>query len=540
MKRHVVLALAASAGLVSALSPSGWAATDKSWNVGTGNWGSSGNWLPSGVPTSNDIVWLNRLVGGQRGVVSVSGTGFASPVSVNIRSSNELDIANFSALSVGGDVIVGYDSSVGFVNINSPQPGIGFFNGQMTVGNTLRLGFSSALGIVNQNDGTMTVNQLVRVGDRQASSPIFPGSGRYNLSGVGVLNAARLEVGFGGDSNQFAADGEFNLSGNAVLNVSLGAQTPDPRIGGGAGTGNFNQTGGTFNCPFRVVEIGGATGPGVYNFSGGVFNAPGVSLGNSGTINYTGGSNLSVGQLSTTNGHVNLGSGGGKTLRASLLWTNPGQWAIDLNDNAMVIGSTLGETVASAVARGRNGGAWNGNGITSSAARNQPQHSTTLGILSGSEYRSVYGTSATFGGQAVSDAQTLVKYTWYGDTDFNGRVNFDDYVRIDAGFNGHRSGWLNGDFDMNGVVNFDDYVLIDLAFNTQSGTLGRAVDLLGGSSAATRGTTSPSLEMVQQHFAEFGTDYARQFLAAVPEPTCAAALVATMTAVLRRRRRRSA
>jgi hypothetical protein len=53
-------------------------------------------------------------------------------------------------------------------------------------------------------------------------------------------------------------------------------------------------------------------------------------------------------------------------------------------------------------------------------------------------------------------------------------VNFDDYVRIDNGFNNHLSGWMNGDFDGNGAVNFDDYVLIDLAFNTQGETLSRA------------------------------------------------------------------
>ena len=52
-------------------------------------------------------------------------------------------------------------------------------------------------------------------------------------------------------------------------------------------------------------------------------------------------------------------------------------------------------------------------------------------------------------------------------------MNFDDYVRIDSGFNNHKIGWTNGDFDGNGQVNFDDYVLIDLAFNTQSGTLRR-------------------------------------------------------------------
>jgi hypothetical protein len=64
-----------------------------------------------------------------------------------------------------------------------------------------------------------------------------------------------------------------------------------------------------------------------------------------------------------------------------------------------------------------------------------------------------------------------VKYTYYGDTDFNGTLNFDDYSRADAGFNGHKSGWINGDFDGNGSVNFDDYSLIDLAFNAQSGAL---------------------------------------------------------------------
>ena len=65
----------------------------------------------------------------------------------------------------------------------------------------------------------------------------------------------------------------------------------------------------------------------------------------------------------------------------------------------------------------------------------------------------------------------MVKYTYYGDADFNGQVNFDDYSRTDAGFSTGRSGWLNGDFDGNGVVNFDDYSLIDLAFNSQGVSL---------------------------------------------------------------------
>ena len=109
--------------------------------------------------------------------------------------------------------------------------------------------------------------------------------------------------------------------------------------------------------------------------------------------------------------------------------------------------------------------------LFSSIAQTNPLHNTTLGAMEATDYRSIYGPSATFDGQPIDNTTVLVKYTYYGDTDFNGTVNFDDYSRTDAGFNGGRSGWLNGDFDGNGAVNFDDYSLIDLAFNTQGAAL---------------------------------------------------------------------
>jgi hypothetical protein len=91
-------------------------------------------------------------------------------------------------------------------------------------------------------------------------------------------------------------------------------------------------------------------------------------------------------------------------------------------------------SIRSAIVSARNGGAWNGFGITSSTAAANPNHSTTLGLMEGSDYRAIYGPSATFNGEPVDDTSVLVRYTYYGDTDFNGRVNFDDYVRTDNGF----------------------------------------------------------------------------------------------------------
>ena len=128
-------------------------------------------------------------------------------------------------------------------------------------------------------------------------------------------------------------------------------------------------------------------------------------------------------------------------------------------------------TVQAWINSARGNGNWSGYGLTSFTARDNPQHNTTLGAMEASEYKSIYGANATFNGLQINNTSIIIKYTYYGDADFNGRVNFDDYVRIDSGFNNHKIGWTNGDFDGNGQVNFDDYVLIDLAFNTQGPAL---------------------------------------------------------------------
>jgi hypothetical protein len=166
---------------------------------------------------------------------------------------------------------------------------------------------------------------------------------------------------------------------------------------------------------------------------------------------------------------------GGRTWVIEQLVVDSGG-TLDVNDNDFIVDYVSVSqlvTIQWWIKAGRNGGTWSGAGITSSAAKNNPQHNTTLGAMEATDYKSIYGASATFNGEVIDTTAVLVKYTYYGDTDFNGRVNFDDYVRTDSGFSNHRSGWMNGDFDGNGRVNFDDYVLIDLAFNTQSGTLRR-------------------------------------------------------------------
>jgi hypothetical protein len=70
-------------------------------------------------------------------------------------------------------------------------------------------------------------------------------------------------------------------------------------------------------------------------------------------------------------------------------------------------------------------------------------------------------------GNALIASHQLDFFFIQGDADHNGVINFDDYARIDFGFNNGLTGFSNGDFNYDGVINFDDYALIDFAFNNQ-------------------------------------------------------------------------
>src|SRR3954454_4978409 len=289
----------------------------------------------------------------------------------------------------------------------------------------------------------------------------------------------------------------YTIAGTGTLNIDVASGS------GTIASANGSHTIATAVALAKNTNVSVSGSSSVLTISGPLTTAAGVTLTKTG-----GGSlevrNVRVSTLALNTGAVRVtpdGTSGGASNIATL--TLAAGATLDLSDNDLIATATSKAFVAQQIAAARNGGTWNQPGITSSSAKAQASHATTLGVLGGAEFKSVAGALATFNGFSVADGDTLVKYTWYGDTDFNGRVNFDDYVRTDNGFNNHLSGWLNGDFDGNNTVNFDDYVLIDLAFNTQSGTLGRALGFLGGSDSSRNGMSDPALRQVQQHLSEF-------------------------------------
>ena len=114
--------------------------------------------------------------------------------------------------------------------------------------------------------------------------------------------------------------------------------------------------------------------------------------------------------------------------------------------------------------------------------------------------------NAVWGGQTVTGSDTLVMYTYGGDATLDGKINVDDYGRIDFNVNLGASGWYNGDFNYDGKINVDDYGIIDFNVGIQGPPLG--------------GVANPS------------------GLTAVPEPAVLAPVLLGAIGMLKPRRRR--
>src|SRR5204863_2839268 len=114
------------------------------------------------------------------------------------------------------------------------------------------------------------------------------------------------------------------------------------------------------------------------------------------------------------------------------------------------------------VASGRAGGAWTGNGIvTDQASGNR----TTLAVAEASQ---VLGSSGgLFGTESVDGTTVLVKYTYGGDANLDGKIDISDYGRIDFNIPLGVNGWYNGDYNYDGKIDMSDYGIIDFNIGIQ-------------------------------------------------------------------------
>jgi hypothetical protein len=156
---------------------------------------------------------------------------------------------------------------------------------------------------------------------------------------------------------------------------------------------------------------------------------------------------------------------------------------LDMNDNDLILrhtdidhGATKLADVTGYIRTGLNlpYGYWDGPGICSTAAKDDPGQVTALGVMNNDDG---YGNPiyTVFSGEPLDQNCILVKYTYWGDNDLSGFVDLDtDFSLFVDGYNsgGTLHGWLWGDYNYDAVIDLDnDFSLFVTGLNNQGDPL---------------------------------------------------------------------
>ena len=198
---------------------------------------------------------------------------------------------------------------VGFAgNMTLNQSGGSFSTADLAVGwkNPAGAGAPTGTGVVNLTGGTFTSRLGSFIG-------LEGGTGTLNITG-GTYNATGNEWGSFRIANFGAGTGTLNLSGSGVVNASLYTEV------GGEGNGALNISGGTWNQISGGIVVGdhinpGWTGRGDVNQSGGTVNADYVLL-QQGAYNLNGGTLAVNGVADAATNATGVFNFNGGTLRA--------------------------------------------------------------------------------------------------------------------------------------------------------------------------------------------------------------------------------
>ncbi len=354
--------------------------------------------------------------------------------------------------------------------------------------------------------GTVAGSGTIAIGNNSTGSAnvvSFQGNntftGGYVVAGGGTFAIlSGVNIGAGGASNTVTLD-----NGNLL---ALASFTATQALNVTANGGTLNSGGFNVGVGAITVAAGGSLAISPQNAGGGVMVITAASL------NVSAGSSIVLGNAAAHSDKTLLVTGGLSLAGSTGAWTG----LIDLGGNDLIVHGGSLATLTNQVARGYNAGTWTGagGGIQSAAAAGNSNHLTALGVIQNSVNGTATGATlySTFDGVASSAGDVLVKYTYYGDTNLDGKVDGSDYSRIDNGFLHGLTGWFNGDFNYDGVVNGSDYTLIDNAFNSQGAALSDAV-------------ASPTAQVAGA--------------SSVPEPASASLIAMTAAGVLGRRRQRS-
>ena len=422
-----------------------------------------------------------------------------------VASLSNFGAANGSTVSLGGGTLrmtSGFDIGVGQHVIDTGGGGT-----IDLAGNIVPTGWSctingAALSIQSSGGGG---GEIYEAGAVNVSSLTIGNTARYNAYNDSALGTASGSPTITLDGGTLGFSSPFTMAARAMtVTANGGTITTQGRYG--AGTVH----------PYTVTDPGTLNGSGTLTHRGqGTFVLQGSTSGFTGGVSViaeTLGNNMLGGtfQLQTNllgaasvsvsgSGSVLELATGGSNNRViktpTVAATTGGQ--VNLQDNKMIVstagslGTLTGSTysgVTGLIQSGRAGGAWTGTGIvTSQSSAHGGAALTTLAVAVAGDVG--FGGTKTFAGQTVNGTDTLVMYTYAGDTNLDGQINGDDYFRVDQGYAsaGGLTGYENGDLNYDGKINADDYFIIDSNYGNQTlGVFPNAAplgELAGGVSA---------------------------------------------------------
>jgi hypothetical protein len=498
------------------------------FSVGNGT-GSTGTViLSAGTMISGFSTNIGSLGGSgtfiQNGSLSVSQFNFSLNVGAGTGSSGTVLL---SGGSLTGGVYVGVAGGTGAFIQSGGSSNIG----GLFVGN-------SGTGTFSLIAGSMTTIATSLVGGNNGSDANPPGGGTFMQSG-GISNFnGGLSVGDGtGTSGTFILTGgsatigdDMGIFGGTFLqsggssslgdNIDVGGGAPGylsltggTLVTGGvfmgdglAGNGTLQQSGSqTFSRLGSIYMLSNAT----LLLSGGTMNISTIT--SQGTIQVSGGtmsvqSNLySNDSLAISGGTIALtgaGSLGSGSINAAG-FTISGPGVLDVGSSGLVIEygngpSPVGDLSFAHTARNYPAGSiqryaqtaidnlnWDGPGISSSYAQNDPNGLTAVGIVDENDlgiypndYTVAGGGTGTWMGQSINDPNNvLVRMTYYGDGNLDGVVNRFDVTALSQGYSGLAGyvGWSDGDYNYDGQINKNDVSLLAASYVFQGAPLGDAI-----------------------------------------------------------------
>jgi hypothetical protein len=350
------------------------------------------------------------------------------------------------------------------------------------------------------SDGS--AHTIVNAQDLAVVSSALTGTGTTNWYGYTANKSGSGLIAFNRSSSV------VNVYAGASLNINAGTvqvlSAIDPFTEANASLGASNNPAGTYDTSKSVAL-----------------------LVNGGTLEYSGGNNPAatgvvqiqrLASLNIASGSVVIDTAANRANRTLLVTGSLSLSSgakLDLGNSDLIAQGGSLHTIFTALASGYAGGHWNGpTGISSAAATADSSHLTAIG--------EIQSPGGTFDGVTTTASDVLLKYTYYGDTNLDGKIDGTDYSRIDSAYlSGGKTGWANGDFNYDGVVDGSDYTLIDNAYNSQGNVL---------AAATVDPTVQIAAEIAPQISPAAGTS-------AVPEPTLIGLVGLGAMGLLGRRRR---